>query len=71
MMMRISNLLEAEAAPLACRGCVFISAVELNILHGMSETKLIHSSAPGGISIDLNNRESIDELLSIGFVGFH
>ena len=65
------SLDESKSAPLACGGCMLIPPVDLYVLHGMSESQLVHSGAPGGVSVDLYHWEGIDEFLCIRAVGLH
>ncbi len=71
VMMTVGSLLEAEAAPLAGGRCELMTSIELDVLNGMTETELIHTCAAGSVTVYLNNRESIDQLLSIRLMCFH
>ena len=70
-MMATCPLLEAETAPFAGCRSVLMPAVKLNILNGVAETKLVNASASSGVTIDLNYRKRVDELLSICLVALH
>ena len=70
-MMTTGLLPEAETTPLACSGSVFVAAIQLNVLHGVAEAELVDTETSSCVSIDLHNRESINQLLSIGLVGLH
>ena len=70
MMFMIADfLLEAKTAPLTCGGSVLIAAVELDILHGVTETELVDSHASGDVGINLDDWKSIDKLFGVGSVG--
>ena len=67
-MMSIIPLSETETAPFASGRSVLVPAVKLNILHGMSKSELVYTSASCGVTVNLNNWESVDHFLSICFV---
>lgn len=62
------SLLEAKSAPFAGGGCVLVPAIDLNVLDRVTKTELVHTGASSGVSIDLNDGESIDELLGVCLV---
>ena len=51
MSMSIINLLVSEPAPLACHWGELVSLVKLNVLHGVAESKALHSSASDHIAL--------------------
>lgn len=63
-------LFESESAPFASCGCVFVSLVKLNVLHGMTQSQLIHSHASSHISVNFNNWQVINKFLCICFVAY-
>ena len=62
---RVSSLSVPESAPLAGSRSVFVSLVQLNVLHGVAQAELVHSQAAHHRGINLNDRQIIDQLLSI------
>ena len=70
-MMSTFALFEAKTAPFACSRSVLVPAINLNILNGVAETQLVNASASSGVTIDLDYRKRVYQLLSIGLVGFH
>ena len=50
----------SEAAPFARHGREFLSAVQLDVLDGVTETQLVNASASNNIAVHLNNGQSID-----------
>ena len=71
MMMIASSLLESKTAPLASGGCMLMPSIDLNILHGMTESEFVDASATGSVPIDLHHWERIDQLLRICLMSFH
>ena len=54
--MRAVSFAEAQPAPLARSGRVLVSAVELDVLHWVSQVDLVHSTAAGNIPVNLHDR---------------
>ena len=69
--MTTCSLLESESAPLAGGGCVLVPPIDLYVLNRVAESELVNSSASSGVTVNLNDGELIDQLLSICLVRFH
>lgn len=69
--MRVHRLSESESAPLASHWGVLVATVKLDILHRVSQGKFVDSSASGHVSVHLDNRQSVNQLLSVGLMSGH
>lgn len=66
--MRAVSFAEAQPAPLARSGRVLVSAVELDVLHWVSQVDLVHPTATGNIPVNLHDRKGVNQLLSVRLV---
>ena len=64
----VSGLSVSETTPFAGDWGVLVSLVELDVLHWVTESKLVNSCASYDVSADLNNWQIIDQLFGIGLV---
>lgn len=58
--MRVGSLFESEAAPLASHRGELVTTVKLDVLHGVTEGKLVNSCASCNVAMHFNNRQLID-----------
>ena len=66
---RASFLLETKAAPLAGRGAVNVSLVQLDVLHRVAQAELVHAHATGSVAVNLDDGHRVDQLLGVRTVG--
>ena len=69
--MRVGSLFESEAAPLASHGGELVTTVQLDVLYGVTEGKLVNSRASRNVAMHFNNWQLVDQFLSIGLMGSH
>jgi hypothetical protein len=64
----IIDHLEAQAAPFASSWSVLVTLVNLNVLHGVTKSPTLHTSASSHTTVHHDNWQVVDELLCVCYV---
>ena len=69
--MGVGSLFESEATPLASHRGELVTTVKLDVLHWVTQGKLVNTSASRDVAMHFNNWQLVDQFLSVGLMSCH